>query len=703
MADFIDQLTDVSFSEFAPDWDILGGRLYVVNGLNPNLAFDANAARIMGSYPDQSTVTAVEDAGAVGPALEANGQYQYAVARIVTQGSLVIESDFTLAALLTVDGTANDGLVTFEDTYEYPPPTAEGWVVTHRIYRSKKDVLTILYKVEDVDDAAGSSPYTDTTTEANLDLSTSINIEAPLQQQNAFIPPVSYIRTWRKRLLCYGSRFFRSGDVSNTSTTVTVSANGDVREVDRGALLKIENEPFIFTITDADPGAKTWTVSPAPQADQTDVGYTIYRPGNDLYLSNILGSVGSVEHYQAPTFQLVGDDQSGNNGTGLAVNGGNAYVFNRRTVATVNQLGTNFQLRELPGMPGCVSHATIADRFSPFVVYYAGEEGVWLIVGGEAKKLSSAIDLIIRDDIDHDFDEWTHGIYDPINQLYHLWVFKTGSVAALGIRIPQLMLTYNFERDEWYPNELAASASGLFQSDGELVPIIGLPGTIAKLEGSISYDAYTFNNTFVAGDTIVDDGFTLATAPSPVFPTADSGLAGVPVHIIRRDTKGRITTVHRRIIKENTSDSISLWSDWDVDGSGGNPSATPGTDIDADEWTIGWIHYFAEKDDTGLLPDWGHEKKFTKVQALVDPDTAENKMVLQVLGTREKTVNQHKSFDMNANELLKMSGSNLGTNARAVKVRFEGNSDRDVTVKTLSVERTGREDPATTPGSNRQQ
>ena len=60
------------------------------------------------------------------------------------------------------------------------------------------------------------------------------------------------------------------------------------------------------------------------------------------------------------------------------------------------------QLEPFPGNPpGCRAHAAIADRYSPYVIYYAGANGVWIISGHECKRISASIDPLIRDGIDH--------------------------------------------------------------------------------------------------------------------------------------------------------------------------------------------------------------------------------------------------------------------------------------------------------------
>ena len=169
---------------------------------------------------------------------------------------------------------------------------------------------------------------------------------------------------------------------------------------------------------------------------------------------------------------------------GIAANGSYAYVSRKDNWEIITGTAAAPSLEPFPSSPpGCRSHATIADKYSPFIIFYAGANGVWLIAGSEAKRISASVDPLIREGVDHSQDEFAHAVYSPRSGMYYLFVFSKQWKES-GVRMPDMVLMYDTIGGTWTRGEMYASCSGLWRSasNGELVPVIGLPGGVARLE-----------------------------------------------------------------------------------------------------------------------------------------------------------------------------------------------------------------------------
>jgi len=685
---FSDYLTGVAWAPTIPDWALLNGRIYITDGINPNLVLDGHEenTRIQGAFPPTVAPAAV-NTGA-GGALTAGEQYQYAHIRVVRLGSVIIRSDYMLAAALVSDG--GNATITFADEYEYPPAAGAGWTVSHWLYRSIGDATTVLYWVADLTDATGASPYVDTLGDVDLqDDATRMaeSIVTTISRQNAFIWPMRYVREWRKRLVFAGTHPYTLGSLSvaagsvvasGSTSIVTINAPGVVRESDFGAIIQINGEPHLFTIIWVDVVNNSYTLSSPCLFSHDSVDYAVYREYNTLYICHLVG--GNMEAYVHPDNYLNGDERSGNRITGLGSNARTCYVFFRNSVARLDESfkpsGDGvFSLQPLPGMPGCVSHATIGDRLASTIFWYAGEEGVWQISEGTAaRKVSGVLDSLFRDQVDHSYDEYCHGVFDPIRQMYHLWLFENGSVAASGLRVPQLMLTYDLQRNSWYIGELAASISSVVTLNGVHTPVIGIPGAVAKLEGNQAYDGYEYRGKFAAGDTINGTEIIL---PSETLPTDGAGLAGIPLHVCKYDSNNDLVSIQRRIIQDNTSDTITLWAEF---------STAP---VVGDEWVVGAIRWHVELEDVNLLPNWSKEKTVVaEIDVLADPSAEAEVSRMTVTATGERTQDDavvRQTQDMHNREIFAFEGSTYAIHARSAKVRIEGSTTKEVVVKALEV------------------
>lgn len=671
MSYFSDYLSKVYFSPTLPDWDQLGDRLFLVDGVNPNVVLDGwvEHTRIMGAYPQQSDVSVSLSAAGTPAALEDGETYRYGIMRVVKVGNLVIPSAMITDTIENDAGATRDGLVTL-DEYEYNPETGSTWTIHYRIYRSKKTDSNVLYLVEEIDQTAydALSPagvYTDSTPDASLNMAYEYNYTA--SELNYFLPPVRYVRAWMGGLIAAGSYAYSLGTATidaGDKDVVTLASPGQVRQTDVGAYFLVDGEDYAFTILEADETANTYTLSRDADAAHDADNYTVWRDDDVVYALEVLP--GNIEGADLLGYaQVYTNLGSGLRAKGVAVSSNDhCYVFRENAVEHLEGSRPNLQLVRLLQGVGCASHATIADRYSPLVIWYAGRAGVWMVDAGEVKRVSTPVDRIIRDEVDHAYDDYTHGVYSPESNCYYLWLFGNGDVDTYGVRVPQLVLKWDLTENEWYVLELMASASGLQRrTDGTLGVVIGIAGGTAWLDEDVSYDGVSASGTVTSGgnSTLTDSG-----ADFSVYAT----LAGIPVHKTASDG-----TVERRIIKSKTDTELTIYGTWDA-----NP-------VENDTYLIGGIRYWAESQELEYRESFDYKKKFHRLLAVVEPDSASNTMTVKLQGVREdagKEVSQ--AWDLNGLGAVQMKGESLGLRGRSCKLRVEGNTLRPVKMLSVAVE-----------------
>lgn len=660
---FSDYLTTVPFDSL-PDWTQLGGRLFVADGRNPVCVHDGVPAndRMLGALPQQ-TLTA---SAVTGTGLEASAAYTYGVQRIVVAGALEVPSQVTTANV-TTDTTKKKGNVTLV-AYEKQPVAGAGWAVTYRILRSLKDVTTTLYKVADLTqaqfEALTTGLYEDTTADSALDQSVSVDLTAA--DANGLVPPVRCIRAWKGRLVSGGSATYTAGTLTvgaGDLDLATLAAPGVVHPADVGAYVAIEGEDKVFMVTAVNTTANTWGLDKACTAARTVAAYQLFRDFETVYVGNPLPD--NIEGY------TIGEEVISARGTndpvlGIAVSAGYCYILRRRSVDVLDGADGTWQLLQHPATPpGCVSHATIADRYSPAVFYYAGAAGVVMMQGSEAKVISTPVRTILESEVDHSMDAWSHGVYDPRTGRYWLWMFAR-DWDDLGVRVPELCLCYDTTAGVWYRHELAASRSDVWRdADGTLIAVIGTAGGVCRLEQGDSDGVPYSGRCSAAGSstTLVDSTAT--------WPTENSGLAGQPVHVTLADGN----TV-RRLVKVNTATTLTIYGTW-------------GTEVPAAGATyrIGSVRWAMEPGEQKFTNSWDKVKKLDQLVVATEMDTEANALQIEVRGVRKDAANQIQALrDMGADDTHVLAGNQLGLRGRSVRVRLSGDTDRPVTVLGLMLD-----------------
>lgn len=619
----------------------------------------------------------------------------------------------------------------------------------------------------------GTATYTDKL--ANADLPEYPYIDLSADEQNNFVPPCRFARAYKGCLVCGGSDPYAEGRISVESASMTkvkLHAGPDIRPTDIGANIALGTDPVIHTITAVDQVTNELTISPASATAYPDAAAwntaTAYtendkRSGSDGYLYNCIVSHTS----DADTEPGVGDDwescwedistsyvlfrdpdtvyitkplpddiESYKLGTelypnfadsklkGIATHAGICYTLRSGGVESLEgNHDTGFSLAPIAGAPpGCVSHASIVDdrHKSPLMMYYAGEAGVVAISGGSARNMSEQIADIFKYEVDHVYDDYTHAVYDPHRQLYHLWLFRVGEVLATNLRVPQMMLTYDLKNNTWVSGELAASSSGLWiDTDGRPMLVVGIAGGVAKL-ADVSYDGQDIRGTLTSGDTFSATGFTDADAAFPVSAADVTGLCGLPVHISNPDNSIRL----RAIIKSNTATSVTIYGPWTVTPEAGW------------KYHIGAIRWYLETGELAFSNSFEHEKKQYRVMAIGEseicddwiadasydagdkidkPDACyrctvghiaatatepgvgadwatvwekiEVPVTMSIRGTRDtKERVGTATFDLKKSDKMELPKAQIGIRSRGYVVRMEGDGTEPVGILALSVE-----------------
>lgn len=665
MAEINTDLVDWFKADELPDYTTLGHRIIFVDGVNANQIATGrtNDARIMGAYPHYQDLVLT---ALTGSTLSA-GTWWYGVRwRVTDNGGRKIRSALTLQSVV-VTGTKKVRLTI--SPYEFQPGASANWTVVAEIYRSRDGAASLLYLVDAAAITGVGGTYTDTTVDSSLDESDTYDVSVP--DTNQFMPPARCIRAWRQRLVLGGYTKYRRGlaDVvadgsSNPKKHVYLTGVGNVRKVDRYASVWIAGHGRVYQIADVDVFLeRAWVLDEAVPDYFANQQCMLYRD-DAVYVGNPLP--GNIEGYPAMD-KVIYQNGANNPLRGIAVAGGYCYLLHQNSIYTLEGSTGAWGARLLAAGLGCVGHKTIADGHSDTVYAYAGERGVIAIKGQQVTRISAPIDDLIRTSVDHTFDKFAHGVFDPVHQMYHLWLYELGVIGVAGVRVASLMLSFDARNGEWYAGNLSASLSAVVKRQGRLVAVVLVPGRYGVLTLDTYQDFFAYSGTLAGGSEFTSTTFRLATTP---FPTDDNGVAGAPVYLF--DSDGVL--LERQIVKGNTSSRITTWGEWTT-----TPDATM-------TYRIGDIQYSAEFDDLAMRP-MRKRKVFKHVGVMVDADSAENEMTVEAIPKRADSglTTSTKTQDMNGVDYIEM-GRNLTIRGRSVKVKLSGLTRREVVVRGIDVD-----------------
>ena len=602
--------------------------------------------------------------------------------------------------------------------YEYPPASGANYTVSYRILRSSAGSATLLQLVTeltqtqfealegdyawadstdyvagqvvtnvdvwyrcilahtsgDEDDEPGEGEdwedywveldgptYWDTADDDSLDASVTVNLADPMTGFRP--PPALCVRAWRGRLVLGGTAEYTAGSITvqvGSEDTAVINSPGNMRLYDVGARLVIEDEARVFTITAVNTSGGSpvsYTLDAECSGAHSADAYVLYWDGPAVYLTDPLPE--NIEGYAAGNL-VYANDGHGNRTVGIAESAGNLLVLRRDRVDLLEGAEQDWQLLPVPGgPPGCVSHRTIADKDAPAVFWYAGKRGIWALVGGEAQEIGAPLRSILEDTVDHDYDDWTHGVWDAELQMYHLWLFQAGDVledgrSGLIYRVPSLMLSFDWKRKHWEASWLPASASGIWVDEyNKPYVVMGTVSRVRRLDQTVAYDD---KGALESSATVAVPWFT-----GPVGGMAPGSTGAIGLTLSVRFEDG---TYHSYSIRTNPS-AVEGGVDVYAESEGGTQYTRP-------VW-LGGICWYAETGEL-LTDDPTVRKKVERVTVVTDERTS-NEPVVVTARTRDAGSGPDTQSVENSESgmtRVEMAGADAGLRGTSAVLRIEG-------------------------------
>jgi hypothetical protein len=645
-----------------PEWDSLasypamaqlGNRLFLGDGRHANLVVQEDGTlRPMGCPGQRAALTTTAySGGGLNPQEDGEGTqyYCWGVQRVLKYGNLELASPVQTIGLTLEDGKTKCRIGNIQP-FGFTP--GDGWEVSLRILRSSAELTSTLTQIKVFDHEYFSAVgmtfyYDDDGSDPDPDLGVSYTLE---QEPNYPFPPCRFLREWQGRLIGAGSVPSRCRFYSNSGSKQVGYPGIAVTAADVDAQLRVEGEAGYFVITAAVPASQYWMLD-RPLTKSGMVDAVIEHVADVVYLSDALPD--NIEGYSFGS-EIYANQGSGNRITGLATAAGICYVLREHRVEAFDTPESGDSLTALADSPpGAVSAATIADLYSPRVFYYAGCGGVVSLTGGTAEIISDPVQAILESEVDHDYDEYTHGVYDPASRLYHLWLFQTGDVVEGALRCPSLLLTFDTVRNQWYRGELSASCSGIWKDEhGHAYAVIGTQGKVCRLDSG-------------TGDGVLLEGLSVAeNSESTLFfadaPFAGLDLTGFPVFLISPSG-----VVQRELIAAHGDSDLTVYGKWPTIRESGRTASVG---------SLRWSAESGEIDFAGASQGFEATKKLSRFIVVHEASSASAAVCFSEART-ERSLSQPFSLaapaDGSAPELV-LSGAGLGLRADASNWRIEG-------------------------------
>jgi len=626
-----------SFSSLQ-DSAALGNRYFMCDGVNPNAVIDDSGCREMGCQGQRGlTLTEITTGGT----FSQDEYYVYGVQRILINGSFRIYSPVMYEGI-TIADTNNTSQVQLNiDEYEYP--VLDGWSVHYRVYRSQLANPEVLYRVkayvgavytQSSDIEVYQAVYTDATLDAELDLEVSYLTQSP--ESNYPFPSARYIRAFGNRLVMAGGRV-TTGTLDAGGAVAVVTPVEDVSLADLDAYLYVTDEMVTFVITKVDTELGTWTLDKDVSAALTGKVYYKVHDADVVRISNALPD--NIEGQTIGSEIYTSASEPGSRITGLATDETYLYLLRESRVDVIDNL-ENPMPRAIPdSQQGCVSHATISDQHSPMVMYYTGHSVVALSAG-QSKVISDPVEKYIKS-ADHSYDAFTHAVYDPVEALYHLWLFR-----ETDHLIPTMLLTFDIHKDQWYTGYIPASRSGVWEDgSGGRYPVVGVLGGIARMDVNTGFDNCSYTG--------------LVTVESSQAINGDSDFGddalGMPAHIVHADG-----TVESRIVELATTGTAIVNKAWDSPAEVG------------ERYYVGDIHFSCQPG--GEFSFGGKREKLHRVA--IEHDTIDSELTCKV-----NSVRTQKSFSKQLDMSIPVSeirGASAGFRGTAFQLTLSGFGDVNI-------------------------
>lgn len=415
------------------------------------------------------------------------------------------------------------------------------------------------------------------------------------------LPPTApYIISHKGRIAMWGRVVYSTGTaaVTNGSSTVTLTSANLTTGMDYWNFL-VEGDSKSYTISDINTGAGTFKLYDALGTEKTYDGstnatasYYLYNTDSIFYYSykDLYGNP-KPESYQALGYIPIEPDD-GDEASGIGKLGDYWFLGKRNHIYIVSgDDPDDFVYRKLSSSVGVISHWGIANDKDGNIIF-PHESGVYLTDGTTTIELSRDIRNIFTGTgnapfyINKSYLYLCHGVYDPIENCYRLWVPSDDYMeSGVDSTICDKCLRYDFNKIivdgkeytvGWTWDDIPATCSAIIK-DANGKPEVWFGdnwGFVKKFSDTVFNDgvgsgADTRRGTVTSAttSTLVDSGAT--------FYTTGSGLQGVFAHIISGTGVGQI-----RRISSNNATTLNITPNW---------TTTPDT---TSVYAIGGIHSY---------------------------------------------------------------------------------------------------------------
>lgn len=554
----------------------LNGWLFFANGIDRTQVFDGTITRNMGVKMNGTAPTFVNNT--VAGALAASGSYYYIY--VYWNSSRNQPSGFSpVSALMTANASGANGIrITIPANASLEPG-----VDYVKVFRTS-DTGAIFY-YDGLKAYSGSSiTYDSSIADAALgEAAGEVNESGTGNNDVDDLPPTApYIISHKGRIAMWGGVKYSTGTaaVTNGNSTVTLTGANLTEGMDAWNFL-IEGDSKAYIIGSINTGAGTFKLYDALGTEKTYDGttngtatYYLYPTGSLFYFSykDLYGNP-RPESYPVTNYLPVQPDD-GDEASGIGILGQYWFLGKRKSIYLVaGDSPIEFAARRIDSSVGVCSHWGIANDQNGNIIF-PHESGVYITDGSKCVELSKDIRNMFLGTgnypwkINKQYIDLCHGVYDPIENCYLLWVPSNDYMeSGLDSTICDKVLRYDFNdiivegssyKIGWTWDDIPATVSAIIKDQygnpevwfGDAWGFVKKFSITATNDG-VGSGADTRRGT-VTSATV--NTLTMATA---AFYTTGSGLQGVFVHILSGTGAGQI-----RRITSNTGTQLTVTPNW---------------------------------------------------------------------------------------------------------------------------------------------
>ena len=584
------------------------GTTYLSNGVDRAQAWDGMATSLRNwgiKKPAKAPTVALGAAGAL------TGTYSYYYAWLNNDTSVVSNPGTKSAAISPSAQKVNISAI----SATAPDSQATHW----RLFRNTDGQTTTFYKVADV--AAGTTTYTDNTTDASLVSVMGTDHDLPDDQK-------PYLIFHQGRILRFGSRVENDGTVSVTNGSATVTGTSTYFAASHaGQIFRIDGDTKEYTV---DTVASTTSLTlTATYSGTTGSGKTFRIFPGKVRSETEWSKSGEEEYFPAANRTNVyandGDEPSG----AFVLNGTVYYAKRRHIYRHLFQTNPHPITGDGGIFPVLAARGALSQNCIVTVdaeAYLMDERGIYMFDGANEVPIDLAINPSIQPSSEPAADRvnWQqshkfHGIYDPkLDRVLFFVAMGTDAEPKYAFSYERRLRRWTLEQ---YRQGITASAL-LADNKGRLRAWLGdengLVWALGVSSKAIEGAAPSANGT-IRGTATGATSTTLTDTAASFYVTGD-GLIGVPIYLYEGTGKGQW-----RIIKTNTATVLTIDTAWTT-----TPDTTTKYYVGAIEWAL--------KSKWFPLSGPAEKKRFMRLEVYYVPESADQWLGLKVYYDLSTTV-----------------------------------------------------------------